>query len=150
MDTCIAVNYYHENKETSSYSEVVLDLKRLYPERFNATDNVLNAERLKKWIKRHKYDGSGLELEKLKDEIDLCGKLNQEWWDNASVAANGNKMEMQKKYLIYENEDPNISDLNCSIKPHNKAHKLMQILTDWLINENHVFHELQSLRLCQN
>ena len=85
-------------------------------------------------------------------QVDLCGELNQEWWEDAAYAQKWKaKWECMKQIfcILTGKEDPEIiiSDLNCSIQDHEKSQKLMKILTDWLMNVNHVFTRMAILKV---
>ena len=68
-DRYIALEYYNENKPINYY-KCVLDLRKLHPDRYNASGKILNSETIRKWTKRY----TGLELEKLRNKTGCRSK----------------------------------------------------------------------------
>jgi len=85
----------------------------------------------------------------MQPQKDLCGQLNQEWWDNAREAERWKpKYECMKEIfnVLTGCEDTNV-EIEYGIKNHQKGRALMKILTRWLINENHVWTRIAILRV---
>eukprot|EP00486_Rosalina_sp_Unknown_P000386 CAMPEP_0201564432 /NCGR_PEP_ID=MMETSP0190_2-20130828/2720_1 /ASSEMBLY_ACC=CAM_ASM_000263 /TAXON_ID=37353 /ORGANISM="Rosalina sp." /LENGTH=760 /DNA_ID=CAMNT_0047980613 /DNA_START=97 /DNA_END=2376 /DNA_ORIENTATION=+ len=80
---------------------------------------------------------------------DLVGALKQKWWNNAKDAS-----KWKPKYecineifnILTGNEEVNV-EIQCGISDHEKADDLMRILTEWLVNENHIFVRIGILRI---
>eukprot|EP01084_Bolivina_argentea_P004583 8723_1 len=80
---------------------------------------------------------------------DLIGALNDEWWSNANSADKWKpKYECMKEIfnVLTGNEETNV-EVKCDISDHKKANDLMKILTNWLVNENHIFTRIAILRV---
>lgn len=80
---------------------------------------------------------------------DLVGDLKDDWWQNAKEAQKWKpKFECMKEIfqILTGNEETNV-EVTCEISDHKKAGDLLKILTDWLVNENHVFTRIAILRL---
>ena len=82
---------------------------------------------------------------------DLCGNLKDDWWANAKSASKWKqKFEcVQEVFEILTGAQKLDVEITADIAkfPEKKANDFFKLVTDWIVNENHIFTRIGLFRL---